>query len=120
MSSYTEVPELAEAFIDWFTSVEGATYLYEFEGQLPSYIDIASVPGLIDDAYLMGIEEQSPYTFPMPIIREMQAFWDVHANVIVYSWNRQLTPEQAGENGVEEYMIQLQAMGIDVGALDIR
>jgi len=120
MSSYTEVPELAEAFIDWFTSVEGATYLYEFEGQLPSYRDLASVPGLSDDANLMGIGEQSPYTIPMPIIREMQAFWEAHVNVIVFSWNRLLTPEEAGASGVENYMIQLQAMDIDVGGIDIR
>ena len=113
MSSFTEVPELAALFIDWFTSVEGATYLYEFEGQLPSYKHHAEIPGLSDNAHLMGIGEQSPFTIPMPIIREMQAYWEVHANVVVFSWNKLLAPEEVGANAIEEYIIQLQAMGSD-------
>ena len=113
MSSFTEVPELAAVFIDWFTSVEGATYLYEFEGQLPSYRHHSEVPGLSSDAHLMGIGEQSPFTIPMPIIREMQGFWETHHNAIIYSWNRLLTPEEVGANALEEYIIQLQMMGSD-------
>jgi arabinogalactan oligomer/maltooligosaccharide transport system substrate-binding protein len=113
MSSFTQVPELAAAFIDWFTGVEGAAYLYEFEGQLPSYRHHAQIPGLSDDAHLMGIGEQSPFTIPMPIIREMQAYWDVHLNVVIYSWNRLLTPEEVGAHALEEYIILLQGMGSD-------
>jgi arabinogalactan oligomer/maltooligosaccharide transport system substrate-binding protein len=114
MSSFTEVPELAAIFIDWFTGVEGAAYLYEFEGQLPSYRHHAQVPGLSDDAHLMGIGEQSPFTIPMPIIREMQAYWSVHENVVVFSWNRLLTPEAVGANALDEYVILLQQMGSDI------
>lgn len=114
MSSYTEVPELATAYLEFLGSREGAAYFYGVEGMLPAFADASAVPGLSEDPIIMGFTEQSPYTFPMPPIPEIQAMWDGLLDSFLYTWEGQLTPEQGYEKGLETYKIGLQAMGIEI------
>ena len=114
MSSFTEVPELATAFLDFLSSIEGATYFYQVEGLIPALKDATLVPGLANDEILMGFSKQTPYTVPMPIIPEVQAMWEGLRETFIYVWEKQLTPEEGAAKGMETYKVGLQSMGIAI------
>jgi arabinogalactan oligomer/maltooligosaccharide transport system substrate-binding protein len=111
VSSYSKNIPAALAFIDFITSVEGQTIMYNVRGQLPAYKDASRIPGLNNDAYLMGIMEQAPFADPMPVIPEVQMMWDGLAELFTFTWDKQLSVADAQKKAMETYDLQLQMAG---------
>jgi arabinogalactan oligomer/maltooligosaccharide transport system substrate-binding protein len=111
VSSYSQNFDAAFAFVDFLVSVEGATIQYNTTGKLAAYKDINSIPGLRDDVYLAGIQEQAPFADPMPIIPEVNQMWDAQKALFTFTWDDQLTVEEAQKKAMDTYDIALSAAG---------
>jgi arabinogalactan oligomer/maltooligosaccharide transport system substrate-binding protein len=111
VSSYTDNPEGAFAFADYMVSVEGETILYQTTGKMAAYKDISVIPGLRDDPYMKGVQEQAPYSDPMPIIPEMAQAWDAQKALFTFTWDNQLTVPDAQRKAMETYDTALSAAG---------
>jgi arabinogalactan oligomer/maltooligosaccharide transport system substrate-binding protein len=111
VSSYSKNIPTALAFVDYVTSVEGMTIMYNVTGKLPAYKDVSQIAGLSDDPYLMGIMEQAPYADPMPVIPEVVNMWDGLAELFTFTWDKQLSIPNAQKKAMETYDLQLQMAG---------
>jgi arabinogalactan oligomer/maltooligosaccharide transport system substrate-binding protein len=111
VSSYSRNIDAAFAFADFLVSLEGETILYETTGKMAAYKDISVIPGLRDDEYMKGIQEQAPYSDPMPIIPEMAQAWDAQKALFTFTWDEQLTIPQAQQKAMETYDTALAIAG---------
>jgi arabinogalactan oligomer/maltooligosaccharide transport system substrate-binding protein len=111
VSSYSKKMEQAFAFVDFLASLEGETILYETTGKMAAWKDISTIPGLRDDVYMKGIQEQAPYADPMPIIPEMSQAWDAQKALFTFTWDDQLTVPQAQAKAMETYDTSLTVAG---------
>lgn len=111
VSSYSRNIDAAFAFADFLVSLEGETILYETTGKMAAYKDISVIPGLRDDEYMKGIQEQAPYSDPMPIIPEMAQAWDAQKALFTFTWDNQLTIPQAQQKAMETYDTALAIAG---------
>ncbi|MDR2543597.1 MAG: maltose ABC transporter substrate-binding protein [Treponema sp.] len=111
VSSYSRNIPAARAFIDFLVSEEGMTIQFEQTGKLASLKDISRIEGLRDNPHLMGIMEQAPFADPMPVIPEVNQMWDALKALFTFTWDRQLSVEEAQEKAMETYDIALQMAG---------
>jgi arabinogalactan oligomer/maltooligosaccharide transport system substrate-binding protein len=111
VSSYSKKMDEAFAFVDFLVSLEGETILYEQTGKMAAWKDISTIPGLRDNVYMKGIQEQSPYSDPMPIIPEMSLAWDAQKALFTFTWDEQLTVPQAQQKAMETYDTSLAVAG---------
>jgi arabinogalactan oligomer/maltooligosaccharide transport system substrate-binding protein len=111
VSSYTNNPDAAFAFVDYLASIEGETIQFETTGKLAAYKDISGIPGLRDDPLLKGIMEQAPYADPMPIIPEMAQAWDAQKALFTFTWDGQLSVSDAQKKAMETYDTALMMAG---------
>jgi arabinogalactan oligomer/maltooligosaccharide transport system substrate-binding protein len=111
VSSYSRNIDAAFAFADFLVSLEGETILYETTGKMAAYKDISVIPGLRDDVYMKGIQEQAPYADPMPIIPEMAQAWDAQKALFTFTWDEQLSIPQAQNKAMETYDTALAIAG---------
>ncbi|MDR0525337.1 MAG: maltose ABC transporter substrate-binding protein [Spirochaetaceae bacterium] len=111
VSSYTNNPEAAFAFVEFLAGVEGATIQYNTTGKLTALKDISSIPGLRDDPYLAGIQEQAPFADPMPTIPEVNQMWDSLKTLFTFTWDGQLSPQAAQEKAMKDYDAALEMAG---------
>jgi arabinogalactan oligomer/maltooligosaccharide transport system substrate-binding protein len=111
VSSYSKNPDAAFAFVDYLASIEGETIQFEVTGKLAAYKDISGIPGLRDDILLRGIMEQAPYADAMPIIPEMAQAWDAQKALFTFTWDRQLSVEEAQKKAMETYDTALMMAG---------
>ncbi|MDR1278749.1 MAG: maltose ABC transporter substrate-binding protein [Treponema sp.] len=111
VSSYSRNIDTAFAFTDFLVSLEGETILYETTGKMAAYKDISVIPGLRDDEYMKGIQEQAPYSDPMPIIPEMAQAWDAQKALFTFTWDEQLSIPQAQQKAMETYDTALAIAG---------
>jgi arabinogalactan oligomer/maltooligosaccharide transport system substrate-binding protein len=111
VSSYSRNIPAARAFIDFLVSEEGMTIQFQETGKLASLKDISGIEGLKDNPHLMGIMEQAPYADPMPVIPEVNQMWDALKALFTFTWDRQLSVEEAQEKAMETFDIALQMAG---------
>ncbi len=111
VSSYSENPDAAVAFVEYLASPEGAEIMYKTTGKMPALNDVAAVPGVSDNEYLMGMFEQAPFTHPMPVIPEMGQAWDPMKVLFTMTWDDTLTVEESQEKAMSDYETLLQAAG---------
>ncbi|ABX42669.1 sugar ABC transporter substrate-binding protein [Lachnoclostridium phytofermentans] len=111
VSSYAKNKEAAYAFVDFLAGEEGATIMYKVTGKMTALKDISNIAGLKEDVYLKGIQEQSPYADPMPIIPEMSQAWDAIKNLFTFTWDNTLTSKEAQDKAMDTYKTALQAAG---------
>jgi arabinogalactan oligomer/maltooligosaccharide transport system substrate-binding protein len=111
VSSYSKNFDAAFAFVDFLATVDGAIVQYNATGKLTALKDISGVPGLRDDVYLAGIQEQSPYADPMPVIPEVAQMWDGLKALFTFTWDKQLTPAQAQQKAMDDYDAALAIAG---------
>ncbi|HKL61273.1 MAG TPA: extracellular solute-binding protein [Acholeplasma sp.] len=103
VSSYTSVPTAAFALLEFLSSEEGLTIMYDNTGKLPALKDISNIPGLADDEYLQGISAQLAYSQPMPSIPQMGFVWNTYATMIATVFNGVATPADAAANAKTNY-----------------
>jgi len=111
VSSYTKNPQAARAFVDYLASVEGETIQFQLTGKLAAYKDISGIEGLRDDVLLRGIMEQAPYADPMPVIPEVNQMWDAMKALFTFTWDGQLSIEEAQAKAMETYDTSLIMAG---------
>ena len=111
VSSYSKNFDAAFAFAEFFLSNEGAQILYETQGVSTALKDISGVPGLSDDEYLMGFAEQEQYTYPQPVIPEMNLSWQPTMAMMEFVWDGKLTVEEAQAKAMEDYELLLNGNG---------
>lgn len=111
VSSFTENEDLAFAFLDFLGSEEGARILYEEQVRMPALKDISNIPGLKDDEYLKGIQQQSEFTVPMPQIPENNFFWVPMQQMLTSVWDKLQTIEEAQASAMDAYETLLQTGG---------
>ena len=103
VSSYTKNPAAALAFVDFLAGLEGVTIQFQLTGKLAAYKDVSGIQGLRDDELLRGIMEQAPYTDPMPLIPEVNQMWDALKALFTFTWDGQLSVEEAQNKAMETY-----------------
>ncbi|MCL2604860.1 MAG: extracellular solute-binding protein [Defluviitaleaceae bacterium] len=103
----------AYAFLDFMVSVEGAVILHRYMNQMTSRLDREQIPGLRDDPHLLGLAEQTPFTVPMPTISQINQVWGPWGDIINFTWNNELTVQQAQERAMESYRMLLNIAGHD-------
>ena len=103
VSSYAKNPSAARAFVDFLASVEGETIQFQQTGKLAAYRDISEIEGLRDDVLLRGVMEQAPYADPMPVIPEVNQMWDSLKALFTFTWDGQLSVEDAQSKAMETY-----------------
>jgi arabinogalactan oligomer/maltooligosaccharide transport system substrate-binding protein len=103
VSSYAKNPHAARAFVDYLASVEGETIQFQQTGKLAAYKDISEIEGLRDDVLLRGVMEQAPYADPMPVIPEVNQMWDSLKALFTFTWDGQLSVEDAQSKAMETY-----------------
>lgn len=108
-SSYTEYPNAARRLAMFLTEDAVLKRLHEIEGKLPARKDLSQIPSLQNDPYQKGILEQAPYSYPMPSIPEMSFAWEPQRLLFYYTWNGELTPQQAVEKALQDYEAQRTA-----------
>lgn len=106
VSSYTKFPNAARRFAMFLAEKQSLSLLYNVTGKLPAINDLAQIPGVQDDPYLKGIGEQAPFSHPMPTIPEMAFAWEPQRELFFYTWNGELSPEQAAAKAMEDYQAQ--------------
>jgi len=111
VSSYTKNPQAARAFVDYLASIEGETIQFKVTGKLAAYKDISGIAGLRDDVLLRGIMEQSPFADPMPVIPEVNQMWDALKALFTFTWDGQLSPEEAQKKAMNTYDTALMIAG---------
>ncbi|GMO24285.1 MAG: extracellular solute-binding protein [Termitinemataceae bacterium] len=111
ISSYSKHMEEAFAFVDFLASVEGETIMYKVTGKMAAYKDISKIEGLRDDPYMKGIQEQSLYADPMPLIPEMQLAWDAQKELFLFTWDEMLTIPEAQKKAMETFDNKLKVAG---------
>ena len=111
VSSYTKNIPAARAFVDYLASVEGETIQFHTTGKLAAYKDISEIEGLRDDVLLRGIMEQAPYADPMPVIPEINHMWDAQKALFTFTWDGQLSVEDAQQKAMETYDTSLMMAG---------
>lgn len=111
VSAYSENKDLAMLFVDFMASEEGAAITFDVTGKMPAFKDVTNVPGISEDPYLNGVAAQSPYTIPMPTIAEMSLAWGPLEEIFKFSWDGDLTPEEAATKAMETYEISLNGVG---------
>jgi len=111
VSSYSHNIPAALAFVDFLASIEGATIQFHITGKLAAYNDISGIEGLRDDEYLRGIMEQAPFADPMPVIPEVNQMWDAQKALFTFTWDEQLSVEDAQKKAMETYDIGLMMAG---------
>ncbi len=105
VSAYTEYPNAAHNLVSFMASEEGLGLLYSVNGKLPAVKDPSTIPGLADDALLSGIAEQANFSYPMPVIKEIQFMWEPQANLFKFVWNGDLTIPEAQAKAIEDYKL---------------
>ncbi|MDR1787233.1 MAG: maltose ABC transporter substrate-binding protein [Treponema sp.] len=111
VSSYTKNPKAARAFVDFLVSPEGEKIQYDLTGKMAAYKDVSEIEGLRDDVLLKGIMEQAPYSDPMPIIPEVNQMWDAMKALFTFTWDGQLSTEEAQKKAMETYDTALMMAG---------
>ena len=111
VSSYSKNPNAARAFVDFLAGVEGMTIQFQITGKLATYKDISVIEGLRDDENLRGIMEQAPYADPMPVIPEVNQMWDAQKALFTFTWDGQLSVEEAQAKAMETYDTSLMMAG---------
>jgi len=103
----------AYVFLDFMVSEEGAAIIYDVRNARTSRIDISEIPALADDPFLAGIAAQTPYTFPMPTIRQVEQMWTPLGEMFSFTWSDDLTIPEAQERAMETYRMLLDVAGFD-------
>jgi arabinogalactan oligomer/maltooligosaccharide transport system substrate-binding protein len=111
VSSYAKNIPAARAFVDFLVSVEGETIQFRQTGKLAAYKDISAIEGLRDDVLLRGIMEQAPYADPMPVIPEVNQMWDALKALFTFTWDNQLSVEDAQKKAMDTYDTALMMAG---------
>lgn len=111
VSSYSKNFDAAFAFAEFFLSNEGAQILYETQGTSTALKDISGVPGLSEDEYLRGFAEQEQFTYPQPVIPEMNLSWQPTMAMMEFVWDGKLTIEEAQAKAMEDYELLLNGNG---------
>jgi len=114
VSSFSRYQDIGFTFVEWLATAGGATVLFDTIGTLTAMYDISAVPGLADDPHLMGIQEQAPYSDPMPVIPEVNFMWGPLATVFTHSWNGTLSIEETQAQAMQEYRDLLAVAGLSL------
>lgn len=105
ISAYTEYPNAAHNLLSFMASPEGLALHYSVSGKLPAVKDPSIIPGLADDEYLSNIAAQANFSYPMPVIPEIQFMWDPMKNLFQFVWNGDLTIEESQAKANEDYEV---------------
>ena len=111
VSSYSRNIPAATAFVDFLASVEGAEIQFRHTGRLSAHRDVSTIEGLRDDELLRGIMAQAAYSDPMPTIPEVNQMWDPLADLFTFTWDGQLSIEEAQTRAMEVYDLLLLMAG---------
>jgi len=111
VSSFSKNFDTAFAFLDYLAGTDAASIKYNVSGKLPALKDISGIAGLRDDQYLAGIQHQSPYADPMPTIPEVNFMWESLKTLFTFTWDGQLTAQQAQQKAMTDYDAALAIAG---------
>jgi len=103
VSSYSKNKPAAIAFVDFLASEEGAIIQYNNINKRAALKDISNIEGLRDDVYLLGMMEQELFSDPMPLIPEVNQMWDALKALFTFTWDGQLSVEEAQKKAMETY-----------------
>jgi len=107
MSAFTKNAEAAREVIDFMASDEGLQIMYDYRGSIPALLDGTVIDGLADDPYMLGVLAQAEFANPMPIIPEMQSYWQTVEGMYQAVWDGLLTPEEAAEKAESDFYAAL-------------
>lgn len=102
VSAYSEYPNAAQKFADFYTQEANLVARYEATGQIPTHKNADKIESLKTDSDTSVIAEQIKDAIPMPSIPEVQLFWSPMGSVYGSVWNGEITVEDALNNAAEQ------------------
>lgn len=109
ISAYTDYPNAAHNLLSFMASPEGLALHYTVSGKLPAVKDPSIIAGLADDELLSNIAAQANFSYPMPVIPEIQFMWEPQKNLFQFVWNGDLTIEESQTKAIEDYNVAKDA-----------
>lgn len=103
MSAFTKNADAAREVMEFIASDEGLQIMYDIRGSIPALLDETVIDGLVDDPYMLGVLAQAEFAKPMPIIPEMQSYWQAVEGMYQAVWDDLLTPEEAAEKAESDF-----------------
>ena len=111
VSSYAKNFDAAFAFAEFMASAEVAAIMYRTNGTGSALKDVSGIEGYSEDAVIMGLAAQTPYTENFPIVPEFNLIWGPIQEMMAYSWDGTLTIEEAQKKVMEDFEMLLNAGG---------
>lgn len=102
VSTYSEYPNAAQQFANFYTSEANLVDRYEATGQIPTHKGADKIEALKNDPDASMIAEQIKDAIPMPSIPEVQLFWGPVGAVYGQVWNDEKTVEEALKDAAEQ------------------
>ncbi|HFI0462818.1 TPA: extracellular solute-binding protein [Streptococcus suis] len=101
VSEFTEKPELAQQFLDWVTSEEIQTAMYEESGQIPANQVARAKAAEAGSELTTAVIEVYANAQPMPNIPQMGEVWTGAENLMFDAGSGNKTPQEAADEAVE-------------------
>lgn len=86
---YSDNLEEATKFVEFLSSDEAMTLLFEYQGKLPALETslLVDIEGVNQDALLMAMAEQLGSAIPMPTIPQVTFYWGPGGQMLTDVWN---------------------------------
>ncbi len=101
VSAYSQYPNAAQLFADFYTSEENLMRRYEATGQIPTSKAAAEEEVIKNDADVAAILDQAADAIAMPSIPQVGLFWEPMAAAYGAIWNEEISVEEGLKNAAE-------------------
>ncbi|MGL4335827.1 MAG: maltose ABC transporter substrate-binding protein [Turicibacter sp.] len=108
ISAYTKHPKEAREVLEFIGSDAGLQVMYDTTGRLPALKDVSVIEGVTEDPYLMGANDQVKIAKPMPMLGELNYYYEVGDIMFQSVWDGLSTPEVAAEKAMRDYKNTLE------------
>lgn len=101
VSNYSKHKDIAQKFIDYLTTEENQTKLYEVTNEVPANNKARTAAAATDNEITQAVIEQYADADPMPNIPEMGEVWAGGENLMFDAASGDKTPKEAADNAVK-------------------
>ena len=109
VSAYSEYPNAAQLFANFYTSDENLVKRYEKTGQIPTHKAASEMEALKTDADAMAFSEQAQDAIAMPVIPEVQLFWGPMGAMYQSIWNGEISVEDGLKQAADQVRADIAA-----------
>lgn len=103
VSAFSKYPKASELFVEFLTSRESASLLYQKSNRITARNDYSSISGLKDDKVLIPIAKAFNNAVMMPRNTKISYYWSVMRDVGQNVYNGKLTPQAGQQKALQDW-----------------